>query len=45
MAMASLGIDTNVTRMKQAGWRPVLLGAGLFVHLVLIGGVVNWLAA
>ncbi len=45
MAMASLGIDTNVTRMKQAGWRPVLLGAGLFVHLVLIGGAVNWLAA
>ena len=45
MAMASLGIDTNVTRMKQAGWRPVLLGAGLFVHLVLIGGLVNWLAA
>lgn len=45
MAMASLGIDTNVARMKQAGWRPVLLGAGLFVHLVLIGGLVNWLAA
>lgn len=45
MAMASQSIDTNVTRMKQTGWRPVLLGAGLFVHLVLIGGLVNWLAA
>jgi len=44
-AMASLGIDTNLTRMRQAGFRPLLLGAGLFVHLVLVGGLVNWLAA
>ena len=45
VAMASLGVDTNLARMAQAGVKPLLLGAGLFVHLVLIGGVVNWLAA
>ena len=45
VAMASLGVDTNLARMGQAGVKPLLLGAGLFVHLVLIGGVVNWLAA
>ena len=44
-AMASLGIDTTFARMRQAGARPVLLGAGLFVHLVCFGGLVNWLAA
>ncbi len=44
-AMASLGIDTNLARMRQAGVRPLLLGAGLFVHLVAVGGLVNWLAA
>jgi len=44
-AMASLGVDTNVGRMKQAGIRPLLLGCGLFAHLVFIGGLVNWLAA
>ena len=44
-AMASLGIDTTFARMRHAGARPVLLGAGLFVHLVCFGGLVNWLAA
>ena len=44
-AMASLGIDTTFARMRQAGVRSVLLGAGLFVHLVCFGGLVNWLAA
>ena len=45
VAMASLGIDTNLARMGQAGVKPLLLGAGLFVHLVFTGGLVNWLAA
>lgn len=44
-AMASLGIDTNLSRMGKAGVRPLLLGAGLFLHLIFIGGLVNWLAA
>lgn len=44
-AMVSLGIDTRWSRMRQAGARPVWLGAGLFLHLIVIGGLVNWLAA
>lgn len=44
-AMASLGIDTRLSRMRQAGPRPLLLGGGLFIHLIVIGGLVNWLAA
>lgn len=44
-AMASLGIDTNLARMRQGGVRPLLLGGGLFLHLIFIGGLVNWLAA
>ena len=44
-AMASLGVDTNLARMRQAGTGPLLLGAGLFVHLVVTGGLVNWFAA
>ena len=44
-AMASLGIDTTLARMRQAGMRPILLGGGLFLHLIVIGGFVNWLVA
>lgn len=44
-AMAALGIDTNLARMGKAGVRPLLLGTGLFLHLILVGGFVNWLAA
>ena len=44
-AMASLGIDTNLARMRQGGMRPLLLGGGLFLHLIFVGGLVNWLAA
>lgn len=42
-AMAALGVDTNISRMRQAGLRPLLLGAGLFVHLIVFGGLLNWL--
>ncbi|MEI7613749.1 MAG: YeiH family protein [Betaproteobacteria bacterium] len=42
-AMAALGIDTNLQRIGKAGIRPLLLGGGLFIHLVLIGGLFNWL--
>lgn len=44
-AMASLGIDTRWSRMRQAGPRPLVLGGGLFLHLIVVGGLVNWLAA
>ena len=42
-AMAALGIDTNLPRMKHAGIRPLLLGTALFLHLILVGGLFNWL--
>ena len=44
-AMASLGVDTSLARIGRAGIRPLLLGAGLFLHLVFTGGLVNWLAS
>ncbi|WP_153109786.1 YeiH family protein [Propionivibrio limicola] len=44
-AMAALGVDTNLSRVRKAGIRPLMLGGGLFVHLLVTGGVVNWLAA
>lgn len=44
-AMAALGIDTNLRRIGQAGFRPLLLGGGLFIHLVVVGGLFNWLAS
>lgn len=45
VAMAALGIDTNARRMGRAGFRPLLLGGGLFAHLILFGGLCNGLAA
>ncbi|HET7775166.1 MAG TPA: putative sulfate exporter family transporter, partial [Azospira sp.] len=42
-AMAALGLETTMARMRRAGLRPVLLGAALFAHLVLVGGGINWL--
>lgn len=42
-AMAALGLETTLARMGRAGLRPLLLGAALFVHLVLGGGLLNWL--
>ena len=44
-AMAALGIDTTFARMRQAGLRPLLLGGILFLHLIFIGGLFNWLLA
>ncbi|WP_026685630.1 YeiH family protein [Azovibrio restrictus] len=41
-AMAALGLETTWARMRRAGPRPLLLGALLFLHLVLVGGLINW---
>lgn len=41
-AMAALGLETTLVRMGRAGLRPLLLGAGLFAHLLLVGGLINW---
>ncbi len=41
MAMAALGLTTHVRDLRGAGLRPLLLGAALFVWLILGGAVVN----
>jgi len=43
-AMAALGIDTNLGRLRQSGLKVFILGLLLFVHLLVVGGAVNfWL--
>ncbi|OOF86528.1 hypothetical protein BKG93_02785 [Rodentibacter ratti] len=42
-AMAGLGLTTNVSTVKQAGLKPLLLGAFVFVWLVVGGFGVNLL--
>ncbi len=41
-AMAALGLDTTIKKLRLAGREAVLLGAILFVYLVLVGGLANW---
>lgn len=41
MAMAALGLTTRFSALKQAGIKPVLLGAVLFIWLILGGGALN----
>ena len=44
-AMAALGIDTNLGRLRQSGLKVLVLGLLLFIHLLVVGGAVNfWLA-
>lgn len=44
-AMGALGLDTTFHRLRQTGLRAFLLGLCLFVHLVAVGGLLNyWLA-
>jgi uncharacterized integral membrane protein (TIGR00698 family) len=40
-AMAAFGMETTFTLIRQAGLKPLLLGAILFAYLVIIGGWVN----
>jgi uncharacterized integral membrane protein (TIGR00698 family) len=40
-AMAAFGMETTLTLIRQAGLKPLLLGAILFVYLVIVGGWVN----
>ncbi len=40
-AMAALGVETTLARMRRAGLKPLLLGAGLFIHLVVGGALLN----
>ncbi|MBS1132371.1 MAG: hypothetical protein H6R16_3373 [Proteobacteria bacterium] len=44
-AMAAFGMETTLTLIRQAGLKPLLLGAILFAYLVIVGSGVNfWLA-
>ena len=44
-AMAALGIDSQLKRIGRAGLKSLVLGVVLFLHLVLTGGLANWLLA
>jgi uncharacterized membrane protein YadS len=39
--MAALGLSTRADSVRQAGARPLLLAAGLFLWLVIGGALVN----
>ena len=41
-AMAALGLDTTVRKLRLAGKEAVSLGAILFAYLVVGGGLANW---
>ncbi|MBV8634993.1 MAG: YeiH family putative sulfate export transporter [Burkholderiaceae bacterium] len=41
MAMAALGLTTHVSGIRQAGVKPLLLGAVLFVWLIVGGAFIN----
>jgi uncharacterized integral membrane protein (TIGR00698 family) len=41
MAMASLGLTTQISSLRAAGPRPLLLGAVLFAWLIVGGGAIN----
>lgn len=41
MAMAALGLTTHVSAMRQAGIKPLLLGATLFAWLIAGGAAIN----
>ena len=43
--MAALGIDSQLKRIGRAGLKSLVLGGVLFLHLVLTGGLANWLVA
>lgn len=41
MAMFALGLTTHLSAIKQAGVRPLLLGAMMFAWLIVGGGLIN----
>lgn len=41
MAMAALGLTTQISAIRAAGIKPLLLGTLLFAYLILGGGVIN----
>lgn len=45
MAMAALGLTTHVSAFRQAGFKPIVLAAVLFIWLVGGGALINRLAS
>jgi uncharacterized membrane protein YadS len=41
MAMFALGLTTHLSAIKQAGSKPLILGAIMFGWLLLGGGLIN----
>ena len=41
MAMFALGLTTHISAIKQAGVKPLVLGAIMFVWLIVGGGLIN----
>jgi uncharacterized integral membrane protein (TIGR00698 family) len=41
-AMAALGLDTTIRKLRLAGRDSLLLGGMLFGYLVIVGGMANW---
>ena len=41
MAMFALGLTTHISAIKQAGVRPLILGAIMFAWLIVGGGLIN----
>ena len=41
MAMFALGLTTHLSAIKQAGVRPLILGAIMFIWLIVGGGLIN----
>ena len=42
-AMAALGLDTTIAKLRLAGRNALILGTILFGYLVVGGGIANWL--
>ncbi|MGO9994473.1 MAG: YeiH family protein [Steroidobacteraceae bacterium] len=42
-AMAALGLDTTIAKLRDAGRDALVLGAILFGYLIIVGGIANWL--
>jgi uncharacterized membrane protein YadS len=41
-AMAALGLDTTIRKLRLAGRDSLVLGGMLFGYLVIVGGIANW---
>jgi len=41
-AMAALGLETTIAKLRRAGRDALVLGAILFGYLVVVGGIANW---